>query len=337
MSKLISVVQSQSPLSHILLDEYDRIIVAFSGGKDSLACMLHLLDNGVSPARIELWHHCVDDLGSSNALMDWPVTEDYCRKVASVFKIPIYFSAKEGGFKAEMLRSNSFTKPVWFEAPDGTFKIEGKGGKLSTRMRFPQVSANLNVRWCSAYMKIDVASKALNHQPRFNNSKTLFITGERAEESSSRAKYMSFEPHRNDRRHGKLKRHIDHLRPIHSWSEQEVWNIISRFRVNPHPAYRIGFGRLSCMSCIFGSPNQWASVRHIAPDRFKQISDYEKLFEYTINRKHSVETLADRGKPYEAISRELIESAMSSSFCEPVLVEDWILPAGAFGESVGPT
>ena len=39
---------------------YDRILVAFSGGKDSLAALLHLLELGVDPARIELHHHDVD-------------------------------------------------------------------------------------------------------------------------------------------------------------------------------------------------------------------------------------------------------------------------------------
>lgn len=42
------------------LANYDRILVAFSGGEDPLAYLLHLLDLGVSPDRIELHHHDVD-------------------------------------------------------------------------------------------------------------------------------------------------------------------------------------------------------------------------------------------------------------------------------------
>lgn len=55
------------------LESYDRIIVAFSGGKDSLATFLHLLDAGVDRNRIELWHHLVDGRGRN--FMDWPITE----------------------------------------------------------------------------------------------------------------------------------------------------------------------------------------------------------------------------------------------------------------------
>lgn len=39
---------------------FTKIIVACSGGKDSLASLLHLLDIGIPKERIELWHHDVD-------------------------------------------------------------------------------------------------------------------------------------------------------------------------------------------------------------------------------------------------------------------------------------
>ena len=44
---------------------YDVIVVAFSACKDSLACLLTLLEAGVPPARIELRHHDVDGGGPS--------------------------------------------------------------------------------------------------------------------------------------------------------------------------------------------------------------------------------------------------------------------------------
>ena len=44
------------------LHSYDIYIVAFSGGKDGAACVLHLLEQGIRP---ELWHH---DIGLHSML-----------------------------------------------------------------------------------------------------------------------------------------------------------------------------------------------------------------------------------------------------------------------------
>ncbi len=41
-----------------ILQKYDRTIIPFSGGKDSLACILWALENQLP--NIELWHHLVD-------------------------------------------------------------------------------------------------------------------------------------------------------------------------------------------------------------------------------------------------------------------------------------
>ena len=85
------------------IDLYDTIIVAFSGGKDSMACVLDLLHRGVSKDKIELWHHDVDGREGSK-LMDWPVTRDYCNKFAKAMGLKLYYSWKVGGFEREMLR-----------------------------------------------------------------------------------------------------------------------------------------------------------------------------------------------------------------------------------------
>jgi 3'-phosphoadenosine 5'-phosphosulfate sulfotransferase (PAPS reductase)/FAD synthetase len=227
--------------------EYGKIIVAFSTGKDSLACFLHLLDKGVPKSKIELWHHNIDGCEGST-LMDWPITPGYGEAIARTFGVPIYYSWKVGGFEREMLRENSLTAPTKFETPfDGVCQIGGTRGKKNTRKKFPQVSANLSVRWCSAYLKIDVCASAIRNQARFDHSKTLIVSGERAEESKSRANYNVFEPDRSDNRCGRSQRHVDRYRPVHKWPERRVWDIIEKYKVIPHPAYILGWGRVSCL------------------------------------------------------------------------------------------
>lgn len=325
-------------LSKEELNSYDNIIVAFSGGKDSTACFLHLLEAGVPVSKIELWHHDIDG-HDSERLMDWAITPDYCRAFAAAFNVQLYYSWKVGGFSREMLRENSLTAPIQFECPDGSIgQTGGTRGKLNTRRKFPQVSGDLSVRWCSAYLKVDVCSTAIRNQERFNNKKTLLVSGERAEESSGRAKYSELEPDRSDNRCGKkVDRYVDRYRPIHKWTEQDVWDIIKRNNVRVHPAYYIGWGRVSCSACIFGSKDQWASLNAIDPDQVNRIADFEKEFGFTINRTKSVKELVASGTPYSGTNSIHVKDSLSDEFNHNIFMTGWFLPSGAFGESCGPT
>lgn len=319
------------------LDDYDRFVVFFSGGKDSVATFLHLLDQGVDRTKIELHHHLVDGREGST-LMDWPVTDSYCEAFARAFSVKYIRSWKVGGFEAEMLRDGQRTAPISFEREDGSISTTGgERGELSTRRKFPQTSADLSVRWCSSYLKIDVGARVLTQEPRFLHGKTLVVTGERAEESTSRARYNRFERHRSHRTGKRIERHIDHWRVVHGWSEQQVWDILARYRVNPHPAYKIGFGRCSCRTCIFASPNQWATVQKFMPDAFDAVSRYETEFGLTIARKNTITQTAARGIAFDADPRDIAQ-ANSIHYTDSVIVEgEWTLPMGAFGESAGPT
>lgn len=323
-----------SPAAKLEIDgiRFDRILVAFSGGKDSLACILHLLELGVDPVDIELHHHDIDADGET--FMDWPCTPAYCKAVAEELGLPLLTSYRQGGFQREMQRNSSPTAPVFFERPDGTFGVAGGKGPDGTRGKFPQVSADLSVRWCSAYLKIDVMRRAIANQPRFEQGNTLVVTGERAEESPSRARYQEFEKHAT----WSTKRNVWAWRPVHDWSEKQVWEIIERHRIQPHIAYQLGWGRLSCLSCIFGSPNQWASIHAVFPAHFQRIANAEAATGATIKRKASVVDAANAGKPYQAALDNPTLAAMSQrrEWSLPVRVDSWKLPAGAFGESSGP-
>ena len=55
------------------LASYDRVLIAYSGGADSGASLIAVLEAGADPRRIELHHHLVD--GRGPAFMDWPSTE----------------------------------------------------------------------------------------------------------------------------------------------------------------------------------------------------------------------------------------------------------------------
>lgn len=316
---------------------YDHVLVMCSGGKDSIAALLQVLEYGVDPGRIELWHHDVD--GRGEPFMDWPSTRPYVDALGTSLRLPVYHSWRVGGFLAEMLRDGAPTASVCYETPEGLRQTGGRGTP-GTRQRFPQVSADLRVRWCSAALKIDVADRAICGQDRFLGRRTLVVTGERAEESPGRARYAVFEPHRTDTRTGtRRRRHVDHWRPAHAMTEIEIWRALRRHRIMPAFPYQLGFGRLSCMTCIFGGADEFATIRHIAPGWFGRLAAYESRFGCTIKRDLGLHALADRGTvfPHALGEPALVAASMTSEPIPTVLTDNWHIPAGAFRRAPGPS
>lgn len=317
------------------LDSYDHIVVCHSGGKDSWASLLNLFDQGVDRSKIELWHHDVDGREGSH-LMDWIFMADYNRKLAEALGIPLYFSWLVDGFEGEMLKNNSLSKPHKIETPEGVITLErdSKRSKPGTRRKFPQQSASLQTRWCSSAVKIDVGRRALNNQERFKGKKTLFITGERRQESSNRAKYNQLEPHQCDTRNGRTARWVDAWRPVLHWDEEQVWDAMQRHNVLAPVPYRLGWSRSSCMTCIYNNATIWATINRYFPKRLEEILAYELEFDTTIHRsKKTVAELANRAQPLEIDDLEALKQATQETYNLPIFAQpgQWQTPAGAFG------
>ena len=79
-------------------------------------------------------------------------------------------------------------------------------------------------------------------------------------------------------------------------------------------------------------------IQEIAPDRFEKIKKYEKDFNHTIRSNISWEELAGGcGNQRIEYDPDIAKIAMSEDYDQPIWTETWTLPAGAFGESGGPT
>ncbi len=365
-----------------------KIVVFFSGGKDSLACLLYVIEIarslGLNPSTtIEAWHHSVDGKpwffgGATQHAFDWPVTEDYCRAVCDCLQIPLYFSWREGGLMGEVLKEDEATAPMGVELPNGRILYTGGIGKPQTRRSMPKLGSIEGGRWCSSVAKIDVGRSHLANRADLRGKRVLVVSGERAEESAARAGYplREFEAlwaKRTDScgrvtwdwsgRHGSHNRHVERWRPILRWCEIDVWAIIARWQIRPHPAYRLGWGRLSCLTCIFGSKSMWASIRAIDPKRWKLFVETEGLlaeelaalletagpeerkkllrrrFPYVKGKGKPLPLFVQDATPFEALlaNRRLIPIALSQQWSESPIERPWHLPAGAFGEDAGPT
>ena len=165
------------------LEEYDLIVVLFSGGKDSTACFLKLLELGVPKEKIELWHHDIDG-GHPSRTMDWKCTKSYCEAFAKAFGVTLRVSYRVNGFFGELYRIGASEPIEWIEPETGEVKqckpshnylkckeikeqateeMEEMLKEYGYRMKFPAKSPDLSRRWCSAYLKICVADSVVSN------------------------------------------------------------------------------------------------------------------------------------------------------------------------------
>lgn len=389
------------------LEDYDKIIVLFSGGKDSLACYLYLKELGVDLSKIELWHHNIDGGIEDNPYgrkMDWPVTQKYCKAFAEYEGVPLRVSYREGGFFGELYRIGASGLPVWID-PDTEEVIKCKPSKTylkceeirrrslpdmetqlaqyGKRGKFPAKTGSLNTRWCSAYLKIMVAdsvisnldaideliavggkrgkfpAKGSTHQGRWcsgalkasvadsvvsnlestnTNKKILIVSGERRGESAGRSHYNEIELHRT---YAVAKRHreVHQWRPVIDWSERDVWEIISRNHINPHPCYRIGWNRCSCMCCIFSTPKFFAGIRELFPDVYDALRHDEEVLGFTLDNKCDLDTfVGNTSSCVNKDDKEALRQTLEGTFDRnEIYVKDWQLPCGAYhGAEGGP-
>jgi 3'-phosphoadenosine 5'-phosphosulfate sulfotransferase (PAPS reductase)/FAD synthetase len=319
------------------LSSYDKIIISYSGGKDSLASVLYLLELGVPKEQIELWHQDVDGSSTDLPFMDWPVTENYVRITGEALGIKTEFQWRYGGFAGELLRENKLTNDIGFTVNGEIRNLETKRGKMTTRKRFPAKSPDLSRRWCSPYLKIDVFRKVINNHPDLQDKNILVITGERREESSARSRYLESELHPCH----KKERQVHWWRSVIDWPEKKIWEIIERHRILPHPAYILGWNRTSCLGCIFSTPDLWFMMREIAPERFNSLAQMEDELNFTIDNTKNINRMADEGKsrvPRNKENLRFMQLALNGNITlKDFIVDRWELPAGAFyGAEGGP-
>lgn len=349
------------------LEMYDLVIVLISGGKDSIACYYKLLELGVPKSKIEFWHHDIDG-GHPSRTMDWRCTANYIRSFAEAEQIPLRVSWRKNGFFGELYRIGASELIEYVDPETGEIyqcppskkymecqklkvaaisEMENKLAEFGYRMKFPMKSGDLSRRWCSAYLKIMVADTVLRNMNSVaaNLTKTrmdiklLIVSGERRGESVGRSKYNEIEIHRTNAV-SKHHRTVHQWRPVIDYSEKDIWEVLKRHKVNPHPCYRAGWNRCSCAMCIFSTPQLFAGIRELYPKEYALLCQDEKVLGFTLDNHCDLETYIGSADScvYHG-DKEAIQSLLTGEFpVESVYVKDkWKYPVGAFhGVAGGP-
>ena len=347
------------------LEMYDLVIVLISGGKDSIACYYKLLELGVPKSKIEFWHHDIDG-GHPSRSMDWRCTANYIRSFAEAEQIPLRVSWRKNGFFGELYRIGASELIEYVDPETGEIyqcppskkymecqklkvaaisEMENKLAEFGYRMKFPMKSGDLSRRWCSAYLKIMVADTVLRNMNSVaaNLTKTrmdiklLIVSGERRGESVGRSKYNEIEIHRTNAV-SKHHRTVHQWRPVIDYSEKDIWEVLKRHKVNPHPCYRAGWNRCSCAMCIFSTPQLFAGIRELYPKEYALLCQDEKVLGFTLDNHCDLETYIGSADScvYHG-DKEAIQSLLTGEFpVESVYVKDkWKYPVGAFHGAAG--
>lgn len=140
----------------------------------------------------------------------------------------------------------------------------GMVAKVRKRANFP----SRMTKWCTGELKRDQIRKVHERIRNDEDTDTVSVLGIRAEESAARAGMAEFE-------------YVDAhwggyvWRPIMRWTVGDVLAIHHRHGLPVNPLYKLGFGRVGCMPCIFSNKAEVKLMAEHFPERVDMIRALE--------------------------------------------------------------
>lgn len=208
-------------------------------------------------------------------------------------------------------------------------ELEQLGGK---RQKFPAKGGTHQGRWCSGSLKTAVQdSVTANITETKTDKKILIVSGERRGESAGRSHYNEIEIHRTNAEK-RSHRIVHQWRAVIDYSEKDVWEVLKRHHVNPHPCYRIGWNRCSCAMCIFSTPRLFAGFKELFPDDFAALEHDEEVLGFTLDNKKNLNDFVGCAESCVCYDdKAAIHSILTGEFgVDDIFIENWKYPVGAF-------
>jgi len=217
-----------------------EIVVGVSGGKDSTAVCLDLIEQGYTPDQFK---RVFANTGWEDA-STYEYLEELKQHIGEITfiecEVEIVEQYKEVIEEVEKL--------LGFKSPFVRLVFKNKC--------FP----NGFIKWCTRQMKIEPFVKYF-HQL---NTEPINLVGIRKEESKRRSKMDEWEYNNN----------FDCWthRPILNWSFEDVVQIHKRHNITPNNLYLNGFDRVGCFPCIYSNKSE---LNKLTPERIKIIEIIE--------------------------------------------------------------
>lgn len=231
-----------------LIDDGALVVSNHSGGKDSQAMLIRLLD-AVPRSQLLVVH-------ASLGAVEWPGALELAYDQAAAAGVPFIVAAARKTF-LEMVERRFATRP---EVPS-----------------WPSAST----RQCTSDLKRGPIQREVRAFAKANGFRVVInCLGLRAQESAGRAKRKTFT--RMAISNSVLTWH--EWLPIHAMRTDEVFATIRRAGQRPHYAYALGNERLSCVFCIMGSARDAANGAQHHPALLAQYDEIEARTGYTMHQ-----------------------------------------------------
>jgi 3'-phosphoadenosine 5'-phosphosulfate sulfotransferase (PAPS reductase)/FAD synthetase len=232
-----------------------KVLVFFSGGKDSQACLIHSVkEYGVQNCEAVFcdtgWEH--------------PYTYEHIKTTVDLMNV-----------KLVILKSKKY---------DGMIDLAKK------KQRFPSTMA----RFCTSELKsIPAIDYVLSHnahlitiegirsQESFNRSQmkpacTYFKWYFEPYGVNKKGKLLFHTYRKKDVIRWNAEYNADKLRPVFDWSGQDVIDYIKSNGQEPNILYLMGFKRVGCFPCIMASHQDLLTIIQKFPDQWQKVKDAEK-------------------------------------------------------------
>jgi 3'-phosphoadenosine 5'-phosphosulfate sulfotransferase (PAPS reductase)/FAD synthetase len=219
-----------------------KIIVSVSGGKDSTAMCLNLLEQGYTKND---FIRVFSDTG-----WEHKSTYEYLNELEKTIG------------KITRLKNHIEVKPEYEEIVEYFEKKIGWESPFIRELINYQFFPKGFAKWCTRKLKIEVFQEYFDQL----DDDYLNLVGIRKEESLRRANMKEWEYHDN----------FDcwQHRPLIDWTEKDVIDIHHRFNLIPNRLYLNGSSRVGCYPCIYAKKEE---IRILDQERINLIQELEEV------------------------------------------------------------
>lgn len=234
------------------LEDYDWILVNSSAGKDSQASLDVVVTAAQAAGVCERVVVVHADLGDA----EWPGVPELAAEHAAHYRLRFELVARQRDGHTETILERVQQRGKWPDAARRWCTSDHKRGPIRTVMT--KLAAELR------------QSGRVTERP----VRILNVLGLRAEESSARARRLSYTVNAAA---SNGRRRVDDWYPIHTWTTAQVWDRIAAAGTRPHDAYAAGMSRLSCRMCVLASRADLVCSARLNPelaDRYAAVEQH---------------------------------------------------------------